>query len=298
MRKGRIWSFAIMLLLVLSTVLAACSSDDKGGESSSGGSSGGGGGDKTLVFGRGCDSTSLDPSRTTEVDTFKVSINIYDTLLTYEDEGTAVEPVLAKSLNASEDGLTYTFELQEGVKFHDGTDFNAEAVVKNFERWAAGNSDQFPYYNTMFGGFEGDEGHVIESVKADGDHTVVFTLKRPQAPFLKNLAMDMFAIASPTAIEKYGDDDFERNPVGTGPFKFVDWKANDSITVEKFEDYWQECKPKLDKIIFRSIPDNAARLNALTTGEIDLADGINPSDGESIENNPDLQLFERPSMNV
>src|SRR5699024_7201808 len=113
-----------------------------------------------------------------------------------------------------------------------------------------------------------------------------------------NLAMDMFAIASPTAIEKYGDDDFERNPVGTGPFKFVDWKANDSITVEKFEDYWQEGKPKLDKIIFRSIPDNAARLNALTTGEIDLADGINPSDGESIENNPDLQLFERPSMNV
>ncbi len=298
MRKGRIWSFAIMLLLVLSTVLAACSSDDKGGESSSGGSSGGGGGDKTLVFGRGGDSTSLDPSRTTEGETFKVTINIYETLLTFEDEGTAVEPGLAKSWDASEDGLTYTFELQEGVKFHDGTDFNAEAVVKNFERWAAGNADQFPYYNTMFGGFEGDEGHVIESVKADGDHTVVFTLKRPQAPFLKNLAMDMFAIASPTAIEKYGDDDFERNPVGTGPFKFVDWKANDSITVEKFEDYWQEGKPKLDKIIFRSIPDNAARLNALTTGEIDLADGINPSDGESIENNPDLQLFERPSMNV
>lgn len=298
MKKGRIWSLAVIMLLVLSTVLAACSGDDNGEKGSSGGSSGGGDGDKTLVFGRGGDSTSLDPSRTTEGETFKVTINIYETLLTFEDEGTAVEPGLAKEWEASDDGLTYTFELQEGVKFHDGTDFNAEAVVKNFERWAGGNADQFPYYNTMFGGFEGDDGHVIESVEADGEHTVVFTLKRPQAPFLKNLAMDMFAIASPTAIEEQGDDDFERNPVGTGPFKFVEWKANDSITVEKFEDYWQEGKPKLDKIIFRSIPDNASRLNALTTGEIDLADGINPSDGESIENNQDLQLFERPSMNV
>lgn len=298
MKKGRIWSLAVIMLLVLSTVLAACSGDDNGEKGSSGGSSGGGDGDKTLVFGRGGDSTSLDPSRTTEGETFKVTINIYETLLTFEDEGTAVEPGLAKEWEASDDGLTYTFELQEGVKFHDGTDFNAEAVVKNFERWAGGNADQFPYYNTMFGGFEGDEGHVIESVEADGEHTVVFTLKRPQAPFLKNLAMDMFAIASPTAIEEQGDDDFERNPVGTGPFKFVEWKANDSITVEKFEDYWQEGKPKLDKIIFRSIPDNASRLNALTTGEIDLADGINPSDGESIENNQELQLFERPSMNV
>lgn len=307
MKKGKLWSLAIMLLLALSTVLAACGgggdsggSSSGGGDSSSGGKDSGGssGGNKTLVFGRGGDSTSLDPSRTTEGETFKVTINIYETLLTFEDEGTAVEAGLAKSWEPSEDGLTYTFELQEGVKFHDGTDFNAEAVVKNFERWASGNAEQFPYYNTMFGGFEGDEGHVIESVTAEGDHTVVFKLKRPQAPFLKNLAMDMFAIASPTAFEEQGDNDFERNPVGTGPFKFVEWKPNDSITIEKFDDYWQEGLPKLDKVIFRSIPDNAARLNALTAGEIDLADGINPSDGESIENNADLQLFERPSMNI
>ncbi|AOV09083.1 ABC transporter substrate-binding protein [Sporosarcina ureilytica] len=291
-----------MLLLVLSTVLAACSGGDnesgeKDKEKDASEQSGSGGGE-TLVFGRGGDSTSLDPSRTTEGETFKVTINLFETLLTFEDEGTAVEPGLAKSWEPSEDGLTYTFELQEGVKFHDGTDFNAEAVVKNFERWASGDAEKHPYYNSMFGGFEGDEGHVIESVTAEGDHTVVFKLTRPQAPFLKNLAMDMFAIASPTAFEEQGDDDFERNPVGTGPFKFVEWKPNDSITIERFDDYWQEGLPKLDKVIFRSIPDNAARLNALTAGEIDLADGINPSDGASIEGNPDLQLFERPSMNV
>lgn len=299
MKKGKLWLFAVMMLLVLSTVLAACNGGDgDSGEkedSSSSGDSADNGNGGTLVFGRGGDSTSLDPSRTTEGETFKVTINLYETLLTFEDEGTAVEPGLAKSWEPSEDGLTYTFELQEGVKFHDGTDFNAEAVVKNFERWAEGDAEQFPYYNTMFGGADGN---IIESVTAEDDLTVVFKLTRPQAPFLKNLAMDMFAIASPTAIEEHGDDDFERNPVGTGPFKFVEWKPNDSITVERFEDYWQEDLPKLDKIIFRSIPDNATRLNALTAGEIDLADGINPSDGESIENSAELQLFERPSMNV
>ena len=302
MRKGKFWTFLVLLLLVLSTVLAACSGDDgnsgdtedkdedKGAVEETGSGSG-----ETLVFGRGGDSTSLDPSRTTEGEAFKVTINLFETLLTFEEEGTAVEPGLAKSWEPSEDGLTYTFELQEGVTFHDGTDFNAEAVVKNFERWASGDAEMFPYYNTMFGG---EDGSIIESVTAEGEHTVVFKLTRPQAPFLKNLAMDMFAIASPTAYEEQGDDDFERNPVGTGPFKFVEWKPNDSITVERFDDYWQEGLPKLGKVIFRSIPDNAARLNSLLAGEIDLADGINPSDGATIEDNADLQLFERPSMNI
>ena len=143
----------------------------------------------------------------------------------------------------------------------------------------------------------GDEGDVIESVTAEGDHTVIIKLTRPQAPFLKNIAMDMFAIASPTAFEK-GEDEFERNPVGTGPFQFVEWKPNETITIQKFDEYWQEGLPKLSKVIFRSIPDNSARLNALLAGDIDLADGINPSDGAAIEGNEELQLFERPSMNI
>lgn len=283
MNKKRMWSAALLLLLVLSTVLAACGSSGSSTKD-------------TLVFGRGNDSTSLDPSRVTEGETFKVTVNLFETLLNFGEKDTTIKPGLAKEWN-TDDGLTYTFTLEEGVKFHDGTDFNAEAVVKNFERWANGDADKFPYYSSMFGGFKGDEGHVIESVTADGDYKVIIKLKRPQAPFLKNIAMSMFAIASPTAFEK-GDDQFERNPVGTGPFQFVEWKSNDSITIEKFDEYWQEGLPKLDKIIFRSIPDNSARLNALIAGEIDLADGINPADGEKIEGNADLQLIERPSMNV
>lgn len=293
-------NLSILFLLFIALILAACSGDDSGDKDADGkedtATSGEEGG--TLVFGRGGDSTSLDPSRTTEGETFKVTKNIFETVVDFEEGGTEVVPGLASDWEVSDDGLTYTFNLEEGITFHDGTDFNADAVVKNFERWAGGDAELFPYYNSMFGGFDGDEGHVIESVEAKDDSTVVFTLTRAQAPFLKNLAMDMFAISSPTAFEEQGDDDFERNPVGTGPFKFVEWKPNDSITVEKNEDYWQEGLPKLDKVIFQSIPDNSARLNALLSGEIDLADGINPSDATSIEDNPDLQLIERPSMNV
>lgn len=292
-------SLLVSLLLLVGLILAACSgsNEDAGADNDADVEEGEGSGG-TLVFGRGGDSTSLDPSRTTEGETFKVTKNIFETLLEFEDEGTAVEPGLAKEWDVSDDGLEYMFELEEGITFHDGTDFNADAVVANFERWADGDEEMFPYYSTMFGGFGDDEDHVIESVEAADDYTVEITLKRPQAPFLKNIAMDMFAISSPAAIEEHGDDDYESNPVGTGPFKFVEWKRNDSITIEKNEDYWQEGLPKLDKVVFESIPDNAARLNALTAGEIDLADGINPSDGEQIEGNADLQLFERPSMNV
>ncbi|WP_432352806.1 ABC transporter substrate-binding protein [Sporosarcina sp. A2] len=296
MKKGKLWSLALVMLLVLSTALAACGNDEEkegakdDGEKTSAK-------EKTLVFGRGGDSTSLDPSRVTEGETFKVTVNLFETLVNFGDEDTTIQPGLAKEWEPSEDGLTYTFKLEEGVKFHDGSDFNADAVVANFARWAGGDAEKFPYYSSMFGGFNGDEEAVIESVIAEDENTVVFTLKRPQAPFLKNLAMSMFAISSPEAFAK-GDDEYERNPVGTGPFKFVEWKANDSITIEKNADYWQEGLPKLDKVVFRAIPDNAARLNALIAGEIDLADGINPSDGAKIEGDSNLQLFERPSMNV
>ncbi|AYC30824.1 ABC transporter substrate-binding protein [Paenisporosarcina cavernae] len=295
MSKKKLWSLAVLLVLTLSTILAACSSGDD--DNANGDNGGDSSKPKILVFGRGGDSVSLDPATVTDGESFKVTKNVFETLVNFGDQDTEIHPGLAKEWEASDDGLTYTFTLNEGIKFHDGTDFNADAVVFNFDRWANGSGEDFYYYSSMFGGYKGDEGHVIDSVTADGDYKVVFKLKRPQAPFLKNIAMSPFAIASPAAVEEKGEA-FGDNPVGTGPFKFVEWKRNDSITIEKNEDYWQDGLPKLDKVIFRSIPDNSARLNALTTGEIDLADGVNPADGATVESNDELQLFERPSMNV
>lgn len=292
-------SFKMLLiaLLAISMFLVGCNSksnEETGGKNS--GNEEAGSKKDTLVYGRGGDSTSLDPITTTEGETFKVTENIFETLLQYGDQDTTVNPGLAEEWEVSEDGLTYTFKLRQGVKFHDGTDFNAEAVVFNFNRWMSGNEDDFPYY-TMFGGYKGEEGHVIKEVTAVDEHTVKFVLTRPQAPFLKNLAMSPFGIASPAAVEKHGDK-FRENPVGTGPFKFVEWKQNDTITLEKNAEYWQEGLPKLNKVIFRVIPENTARLNALSNGEIDVMDGLNNSDEATVKANANLQVIERPSMNV
>ncbi len=295
MKKKSFWS--LLMLLTIALVLAACNSDGEDSDNNDGKDDGG---DKTsstpqvLVFGRGGDSVSLDPGVVTDGESFKVTQNLFETLLNFGEQDTTIKPGLAKEWTVSDDGLTYTLQLQEGVKFHDGTDFNAEAVIENVNRWKAGNKEQFYYFNSMF---KAEGADVIKEVKADGDHTVIFTLSRPQAPFLKNLAMSPFGIASPTAFKKDGDK-FGQNPVGTGPFKFVDWQPNQTITIEKFEDYWQEGLPKLDRVIFQVFQDNTARLNALIAGEIDLADGVNPSDGKTVEGNAALQLIERPSMNI
>ncbi|WP_377891532.1 ABC transporter substrate-binding protein [Alkalihalobacillus sp. R86527] len=295
MKKKYILS--LIFVMLLSIGLAGCggsneSNGDEGGDSDGGSADG-----NTLIFGRGGDSVALDPAAVTDGESFKVTKNIFDTLLTYGEQDTEINPGLAEKWEVSEDGKTYTFMLREGVKFHDGTDFNADSVVFNFERWMNGSEESFYYYKSMFGGFKGDEGHVIESVTAKDDYTVEIKLKRPQAPFLKNLAMSPFAIASPDAIEKHGDK-FGENPVGTGPFVFDQWSRNDKIVVTKNEDYWMDGYPKLERVIFRAIPDNSARLNALMAGEIDLMDGLNPSDVQQVEDDANLQTFFRPSMNV
>lgn len=260
-------------------------------------------GPKQLIVGRGGDSVGLDPIMHTDGETFKVTENIFDTLVSYEEENTNVVPGLAESWEIAPDGLTYTFKLRQGVKFHDGTDFNAEAVKFNFDRWMdksnpLHNKEGFEYYNDMFGGYKGDETHVIKSVDVVDPYTVKFTLNRPLAPFIQNLGMSCFAIASPTALKEKGVEKFNEEPVGTGPFVFKEWKRNDTITLEKNPNYWKKGYPKLDKLVFKVIPENTARLTALTSGEIDLMDGLNPDDAQTVKDNPDLQLILRPSMNI
>jgi len=297
-RKGILF---LVFAFILSLALVGCNSNtsttpkenegnkesgtEKGTEVEENNTSGG-----TLVFGRGGDSTSLDPAATTEGEAFKVTVNLYETLINFGPQDTEIEAGLATDWEPSADGLKHTLKLRQGVKFHDGTDFNADAVVYNFERWMAGNAEQFYYYNSQFG-------DKIKEVKALDEYTVEFTLSQVMAPFYKNLAMSPFGIASPAAIEKFGDK-FNENPVGTGPFVFKEWKRNERITIVKNENYWQEGLPKLDSVIFRSIPENSARLNALSAGEVDLIDGVNFSDVPVIKGNTALQVFNRPSMNI
>lgn len=286
------FSLALAFVMALAMILTGCGNGSSGKSGDSG---------KTLVFGRGADTTSLDPAVVTDGESFRVTQNIYDTLVAYDykNQSTEVKPSLASSWKISSDGKTYTFTLRKGVKFQDGTAFNADAVVYNFERWMNGKkSGKFAYFPSMFGGYKGDEGLVIKSVTASDENTVVFTLKRPSAPFLKNLAMSPFAIASPAAIKKSGDKFGTSTAVGTGPYVFKSWKKNNTITLVKNKHYWKKGLPKLDSIVFKVIPDNSSRLNALKNGEIDLMDGLNPSDVDGIQDNKDFHVYYRPPMNV
>jgi peptide/nickel transport system substrate-binding protein len=250
----------------------------------------------TFVFGRGADSVGLDPAVITDGESFRVTRNIYESLCEYQRDSTAVIPGLAERWETTPDGLTWKFALRRHVKFHDGTPFNAEAVVFNFERWMFEphpyHKGVFEYWKSMFGGFPG----FVQSVKAIDEFTVEFVLEKPMAPFLANLAMPMFGIASPTAIKKHGDDYF-KNPMGTGAFRFREWRKDDRVVLERNPDYWGE-KALFDRVIFRSIVDNSARLLELQAGSIDLMEFLNPDDIPTVKNDANLQLIVRPSMNV
>lgn len=299
MKKKLHIPFLLGLILVL--LLAACSGNEEAntakneGDTPEGDKQGG-----TLVYGRGADSVGLDPINVTDGESIRVTHNVFETLLEY-DQNLELQPKLATEYESSEDGLTWTFKLREGVKFHDGTDFNAEAVVFNFDRWMDPENPyhqgDFAYYPFLYGGFKGDENHLIEHVKATGEHELEIKLKRKTAPFLSYLAISMFGIASPAAIEEYGEA-LNEHPVGTGPFKFESWNRNDTITLAKNEDYWMEGKPYLDKVIYRVIPENSARLNALQTGEIDVLDGMNAGDTTVVEDTAGFELLKRPSFNI
>lgn len=258
----------------------------------------------TLVFGRGGDSVGLDPAFETDGNSFMIADNVFDELVLYADESTDIVPGLATSWDISPDGLTYTFHLREGVMFHDGTPFNADAVVfslgrmmkdkkvKFFKKKWEFPKDQPPpeYWLSM------EMDAIIGSIEATDDHTVVFKLNRPEAPFIANMGMDFAAIVSPTAVTKFGPD-FKSNPVGTGPFKFVKWVKDDRIILEANPDYWAG-RPYLDKTIFRVIPDNSVRFLELKTGNIDICQFPNPEDIDLAKKDPAMKLVSQPGMNI
>ncbi|WP_019119981.1 ABC transporter substrate-binding protein [Brevibacillus massiliensis] len=312
--KKRVLSAAFSGMLALALALAGCSgsqqaaqpSDNQGGQPEQKQpqqpAETGKTGEKVLIYGRGGDTVSLDPATIDDGESARVTENIMETLVEYADGTMEIVPGLAEKWDIDPSGLKYTFHLRKGVKFHDGTDFNAEAVKFNFERWMDKNNplhspEGFAYYNDMFGGYKGDPDHVIKEVKVVDEYTVEFDLNRSQAPFLANLGMFPFAIASPKALQEQKEK-FGEHPVGTGPFTFVEWQRNDHITIEKNPDYWNKDLPKLDKVVFKVIPDNSARLTALQSGEIDVMDGLNPEDAETVKANSDLQLMTRPPMNI
>jgi len=249
--------------------------------------------EKVLVFGSSGDASRLDPADVTDGESIQRMDNIFEGLVEYEAGSTEIKPCLAESWNISEDGTEIVFHLRKGVKFHDGTDFNADAVVFSFERQYNAEHPYHQYGEWAYWGYMFSD---VDRMEKIDDYTVKLVLSEPNASIMTSLAMFTVCIVSPANAEQYGEDAF-RYPSGTGPFKFVEWIKDDHITLEANEDYWRE-RPQLDQLIFRVIPDPSARLLALEVGEVHGIEYPNPADFERIEANSDLKLMSEPGMNV
>jgi len=254
--------------------------------------------DGTLVVGRGGDSVGLDAGTQSDGESARVMQEIIEPLTRLEGTSTKPIPWLAESWE-TEDSQTWTFHLRQGVKFHDGSDFNAEAVKFNIDRWRDPDNEYrmgrtFEYYGYEFG-----ETLAIDEVNVVDPYTIEIKLSHPSSVLLNKLSLAFaFGINSPTAIKEQGDKygTPAGTAVGTGPFKFVEWVPDDHITVERNDDWWGP-RPNLKSIIWRSIPDNSARFAELQAGTIQQAD-LAQTDLAVAAQDPNLKLYAQPSTST
>ena len=302
----------VVAIAAATLVLAGCAKSDRsdGGETDTGGTAAAGG---TFVFAGSAEPVALDPFYASDGETFRIARQMFEGLVGTVPGTADPAPLLATKWDTSEDGLTYTFTLQDGVTFTDGSDFDASAVCYNFDRWynmpaTAQTPDLTYYYSALFRGFAtGDtaDAAIYDSCTADDAGTATIKLKSPFAGFIAALSLPAFSMQSPTALAATQDDAAEnpRNteystggPVGTGPFKLEAWNRGDNVTLVRNDDYWGE-KAQLDKVIIVAIDDPKARADALIAGDIDGFDLVGPADLGTLADQG-FQIDNRPPFNV
>jgi peptide/nickel transport system substrate-binding protein len=274
----------------------------------------------TLVFGVAGDPKVLDPSLASDGESLRVARQIFETLVRPEEGGTKPSPGLAESWTPDAAGTTWTFKLRTGVKFHDGTDFNAEAVCVNFNRWYNSTGlmqspDVTPYWQDVMGGFAKNESaelppSLFKSCTAKDAATVDLAFTRVTSKVPSALMLPSFSIHSPAALKQYDAsniagtaDDIKypsyamEHPTGTGPFKFKTWDLpNKSLTIERNDTYWGD-KAKLKTVVFRTISDENARKQALRSGDIQGYDLVGPADVEPLKKDG-FNVLTRPAFNI
>ncbi|MFN7453769.1 MAG: ABC transporter substrate-binding protein [Pseudobdellovibrionaceae bacterium] len=263
---------------------------------------------KTFVYCSEGSPSAFNPQLATDGPSFNASRNIYNTLVEFKHGSTEIEPALAQSWEISKDGLTYTFKLRPGVKWHttegftSTRDFNADDVIFTFERQMKAehpfhkvSNASYEYFNSM------EMGKIIKSVTKIDDLTVEMKLSQMEAPFLANLAMDFASILSAEYGQKMLDaktpEKVDTDPVGTGPFVFQSYQKDTMIRFKAFESYWKG-KAKLDNLVFAITPDPSVRFQKLKAGECHLVAEPAPADLEAMKSNPKLKVYEKEGLNV
>jgi peptide/nickel transport system substrate-binding protein len=258
----------------------------------------------TLIQGRGADSTALDPGIVTDGESARVCWTINDPLVAIEGKTTKVMPWLAESFETT-DSKVWTFKLRKDVKFHDGTDCDADAIKFNFDRWSQ-KDFKYRYASQKYEYWDNELSQLVDSYRVVDATTFEVTLKQATTLILPKLAIFSFGIVSPKAVQEQGEKYATQTgtPVGTGRFKFDSWVPNDKITVVRNDDWWggkvqldYTQEPKVSKLIFRSIPDNSARFAEFQAGTLDLSD-LAQTDLLTLEGNPDYDIVPALSLST
>jgi peptide/nickel transport system substrate-binding protein len=238
----------------------------------------------TLRVGLNADPPNMDPHQSTAAVDRQVFQNLYDKLVDI-NQNLEIVPMLASSWQIADGGRTYTFRLRQGVVFHDGTAFNADAVKFNFDRML----------DKSFGSPRFSEVNLVTAVTAVDSYTVRITLEKPYSPFLAVLSDRAGMMVSPTAAQRLGKG-LAREPVGAGPYKFVEKRPQERIVLERFDQHWDKTAGNIDRIIYRPFTDENARLANLRAGELDIIDQVGPTEIPKLRTDPALRLLERSGL--
>ncbi|MBT9258879.1 MAG: hypothetical protein KM310_03835 [Clostridiales bacterium] len=273
---------ALSLLLIL---LAGCG----GSPSSASTGTSGPGGPQELTVALVADVVTFDPLDIQDVPSSDVAGNVMETLVRRDEQGNII-PHLAESWTVSDDGLTWTFHLRQGVKFQDGSPFDAHVVKWQFNRVMFDENAPVRARKQFL--------DAIESMEVPDDYTIAFHLRAPNAAFMELVLLQNAAmIASKENFDKLGQADYARHPVGTGPFIFQAWVPGQLVVLRKNPDYWGE-KAKLDTLIFRPIPEANTQVIELETGGIQVATKVGVEDIGRLRNNPDVEVLSTPSYQI
>ena len=304
---------SLAAVAALAVGAAGCADSDRSDDSGDAKTGG------TFIFAGAGDPKNFDPIFNDDGESFRPIRQMYDTLVMNKPGTADLEGGLAESWEHDPDGKVWTFKLRQGVKFHDGTPFNAAAVCFNFDRWynmkGAAAQSQMIYYMDVFGGFAKNESAdagkpVYNKCEAKDDNTAVLTMNQYKGAFPGAFALTALSIASPEALKKGDADTVKQNgdsfeyssfatagPVGTGPFKFGGWdKAKNEITLDRNPDYWGE-KAKVDKLIIKVIKDENTRKQELRAGTVQGIDFPAPADRKALAGEG-FQVLDRPAFNI
>ncbi|MGI6284856.1 ABC transporter substrate-binding protein [Neomoorella humiferrea] len=262
----------IILLIVVTLMVSATLIGCGGGSSDK---SSGGGGEKVVTFARPEDVQFWDPHDHFNLVSWIIGRCIYDTLVERDENGKIV-PALATEWKSSNDGKEWTFKLRQGVKFHNGEEFNAESVKVSLERFISSTPlRQKPLWVSLTG------------VEVVDPYTVTIKFSQPNGAVLS--ALTLTAMIPPKAYKEKGTKLFE-HPIGSGPFEFVEWVQGQKITLKRFDGYWGK-KPNVDKIVYLPIIEDSTRIAGVQTGNIDIADTIPPDQAKSLANDAKLEVI-------